>query len=59
MSTLSAQRYLDKIVLITGGTKGLGLATAHRLYDEGATVLICSSKADNVQAALKTFTKIG
>ena len=29
-----------KIALVTGSTKGIGLATAHRLYDEGATVIL-------------------
>ncbi|GAA2496809.1 arginine--tRNA ligase [Nocardia seriolae] len=33
-------RFHDKIALITGGSSGMGLATAHRLLAEGATVII-------------------
>ena len=43
-----AQRYFDKVVMITGGTKGIGLATAHRLHSEGAHVIVCSSNEKNV-----------
>lgn len=32
----------NKIALVTGSTKGIGLATAHRLYDQGATVILNS-----------------
>ena len=31
----------DKVILITGGTDGLGLALASRLVQEGAAVAIC------------------
>ncbi|WP_172382953.1 SDR family oxidoreductase [Streptomyces sp. MNP-20] len=34
------QRFTDKTALITGGTSGMGLATARRLLDEGAHVVI-------------------
>ncbi|MFF5503251.1 glucose 1-dehydrogenase [Streptomyces roseolus] len=34
------QRFTDHTVLITGGTSGMGLATARRLLDEGAHVAI-------------------
>lgn len=36
----------NRIALVTGSTKGIGLATAHRLYDEGATVILNSFTAD-------------
>ena len=38
-------------VLVTGGSKGIGLACAAGLLAEGATVAICSRQADNVAAA--------
>lgn len=33
-------RFTGKTVLITGGTSGMGLATAHRLLAEGAHVIV-------------------
>ena len=35
-----------KIVLITGGSDGLGRATAERFFEEGANVLICGRRAE-------------
>ncbi|MEV0030019.1 glucose 1-dehydrogenase [Nocardia sp. NPDC050793] len=38
--SLGTSRYQDKIALVTGGSSGMGLATARRLLAEGATVVI-------------------
>lgn len=32
------QRFADRVVLVSGASTGIGLATVHRLLDEGATV---------------------
>lgn len=36
-----------KIILITGSTQGIGLATAIKLFDLGATVVLNSPNADD------------
>jgi NAD(P)-dependent dehydrogenase (short-subunit alcohol dehydrogenase family) len=40
-----------KVVLITGGSDGLGLALAHRLVQEGASVAICGRDRTRLAAA--------
>src|SRR3954469_10666978 len=41
----------DKIVLITGGSKGIGFATAQAFVAEGARVAIASRSQDNLDKA--------
>ena len=41
-----------KIVLVTGGSKGIGLAATSLFASEGATVAICSRSQANIDAAL-------
>ena len=40
-----------KVVLITGGSKGIGLACAFAFAAEGARIAICSRASDNVEQA--------
>lgn len=47
------RRFQDKRVLITGGTSGIGKATAARLQQEGAKVLATGTNPDRI-AALKS-----
>jgi NAD(P)-dependent dehydrogenase (short-subunit alcohol dehydrogenase family) len=44
-------RYANKVALITGGTSGMGLATAQRLISEGAHVVITGRDQARVDAA--------
>jgi 3-oxoacyl-[acyl-carrier protein] reductase len=45
--------------IVTGGSKGLGLAIARELVDEGAAVAICARNGDEVLAAGEELRKGG
>lgn len=45
------QRFAGHVMLVTGGTSGIGLATAERLRDEGARVIVTGSRDDRLVAA--------
>lgn len=47
-----AKRLQDKSAVITGGTSGIGLATARRYLEEGAKVLITGRSQEKVSAAV-------
>ena len=42
-----------KVVLITGGSSGIGLATAHRFAEAGATTIICGRDQDKLDEACR------
>lgn len=49
-------RRLDgRTALITGASRGIGLAVAHRLVESGARVVISSRRQENLDDALGTF----
>uniref|UniRef100_UPI003F499E59 glucose 1-dehydrogenase n=1 Tax=Nonomuraea bangladeshensis TaxID=404385 RepID=UPI003F499E59 len=51
--THGSARFKGKISLITGGSSGMGLATARRLLAEGAQVVITGISQDELDAATK------
>ena len=46
-------RFQDKVALVTGGSSGIGLATARLLASEGAAVTICGRDRDRLTSALR------
>lgn len=50
-----AQRLTGKIALVTGGTSGLGLATAKQFVSEGARVIVTGRRQPDLDAAVKAL----
>ncbi len=44
--------FSDQVAVITGGSKGIGLATAKQFVQSGAKVVICSRSQDNLDNAV-------
>ena len=49
----------EKVVVITGGSRGIGLAAAKSLGALGATVVLVGRNPDNLNAALKVLQDAG
>ena len=48
-------KFENKIVVVTGGTSGIGLATAKHFAAEGASVFITGRRQEELDAAVKTI----
>jgi len=53
------QKLKDKIAVITGGTRGFGLAVAVAYAQEGAAVVVASRSQDTVDSALEILRSAG
>jgi NAD(P)-dependent dehydrogenase (short-subunit alcohol dehydrogenase family) len=51
------KRLEGKVAVITGGSSGIGLATAQRFVDEGAAVFITGRRKSELDAAVKQIGK--
>jgi NAD(P)-dependent dehydrogenase (short-subunit alcohol dehydrogenase family) len=51
------KRLEGKVAVITGGSSGIGLATAQRFVDEGADVFITARRKSELDAAIKQIGK--
>lgn len=49
----------NKVVIITGGTRGIGLETARVFYEYGAQVIILGSKKETIDKAIDELKKEG
>ena len=52
-------RLKNKVCIITGAAQGIGLATALKFAQEGATVVVCDLKPEGVEAAVMACQKLG
>src|ERR1700759_5850795 len=49
----------DRVAVVTGGSKGIGLAVARRFAESGAKVAILARGAADLKAARETLAKDG
>jgi short-subunit dehydrogenase len=55
----TAFSFRDKVVFVTGGTRGLGLVLARQLAEEGAKLALCARDPEEVQRAHAEFAQRG
>lgn len=48
-------RFENKVVIVTGGSRGIGFATVEAFLREGATVVLCASRKETADKAVATL----
>ena len=59
LEELSASRFKDHVAIITGGSSGIGLATAEALATRGVTVIIIARGVGDVKSAVQRIRENG
>lgn len=49
------RQFENKVVVVTGGTSGIGLATAKRFADQGASVFVTGRRQEELDKAVRTI----
>src|SRR2546425_9607403 len=53
------QTVVDKVVIVTGASSGIGAATARELAHRGARVVLAARRVDELEAQVSRITKAG
>ena len=53
------QRFVDRVVLVTGAATGIGRAAAERIAAEGGTVFLCDINEDGLRDAAECISSAG